>query len=194
MCENISKILAILLKYILDAQSKTSKHVNGFVAYCMRFVYILNGCWLAYFIVSASTLRTIPRPVLGRIPRAIMHAAWHNHRPLNNMEYFDWAWPQPEKGEWLTTKQIVLSYWWLHSFPALQQNAMKLPGAVFGSRSGQNHQRGLSSLMKAVSTPGPHIAWMGGRHEGRMQRYLQGLCMGKGKSFASVIFLILNHF
>ena len=32
--QNISRTLTIKSKYILNAQSKTPKHVNGFVAYC----------------------------------------------------------------------------------------------------------------------------------------------------------------
>ena len=31
----LTRILTITLKYRLDAQSKTSKHVNGFVTYCI---------------------------------------------------------------------------------------------------------------------------------------------------------------
>ena len=35
MLKNICMILTILIYLLLDAQSKTSKHVNGFVAHCI---------------------------------------------------------------------------------------------------------------------------------------------------------------
>ena len=45
----MSRILTIKYEYIFNAQSKTPKHLNGFVAYCMVYDKYFNVANIKYY-------------------------------------------------------------------------------------------------------------------------------------------------